>query len=84
MIVPSFSQSQHIDRKRFRGLFRTPTTLQPPPPYFFIYVVALNTFQKSFPQQLLSPYVSSPCSSLPLLTCTCHAKADYAITNAML
>ena len=34
----------------------------------YIYVVASNTFRKSFPQQLLSPYVSSPCSSLPLLS----------------
>ena len=39
-----------------------------------------NSFRKTLPWQLLSPYVSSPCSSLPLLT----TKADYAITDAML
>ena len=36
-----FSQPQRIDLKRFRAIFRTLTTLQPPPP---TYVVASNTF----------------------------------------
>ena len=31
MIAP-LSQPQRIDRKHFRALFRTPTTLQPLPP----------------------------------------------------
>ena len=31
---------------------------------------SLEPLRKSFPQQLFSPYVSSLCSSLPLLTCT--------------
>ena len=70
MIVP-FSQPQRIDRKHFQGLFRTQTTLQPPPPYFLMHVAASNTLWKSFPQQLLSPYVFSLCSKLPLL----HAHA---------
>ena len=43
-----------------------------------------NSFWKTLPWQLLSPCVSSPCSSLPLLACTCRAKVDYATTNAML
>ena len=30
-----------------------------------------NSFRKTLPWQLLSPYISSPCSSLPLRTCTC-------------
>ena len=39
-----------------------------------------NFFRKTLPWQLLSQYVSSPCSSLPLLMCTCHTKANYVIT----
>ena len=60
MIVP-FSQPQCIDWKRFRALFCTPTTLQPPPP-ILLYIrgsLEYNTsFRKSLPWQLL-PYVSS-------------------------
>ena len=48
MIVPSFSQPQRIDRNRFRGLFRTPTTLQPPPPYFFYIRGSVEYLSKIF------------------------------------
>ena len=50
MTVP-LSQPQRIDRKHFRALFRTPTTLQPSPPILLTYVVASNTtfpFEKLF------------------------------------
>ena len=72
MIVP-FSQPQRINRKHFRGLFHTPT-LQPPPPILLYIRGSLEcniSFRKTLPWQLLSLYISSPCSS-------------YAITNAML
>ena len=61
MIVP-FSQPQCIDWKRFRALFRTPTTLQPPPPILLYTRGSLEyniSFRKSLPWQLLSLYVSS-------------------------
>ena len=86
MIVP-FSQPQRIDRKRFWALFHTPTTLQPPPPILLYIRGSLkynNSLQITLPWQLLSPYVSSLCSSLPLLMCMYRVKANYTITNAML
>ena len=66
--------SHSVSIGKFLGLvlFRTPTPLQPPPPILLKYN---NSFQKTVPWQLLS----HNCSSLPLLTCTCHVKADYAI-----
>ena len=46
-------------RKSFWALFRTPTPLQPSPPVLF-YIRGsreCNFFRKTFPWQLLSPYV---------------------------
>ena len=82
MIVP-FSQPQ---RNRFRGYFHRTTTIQPLPPIFLYICGSLeyNSFWKTLPWQLLSPCVSSPCSSLPLLACMCRTKVDYATTNAVL
>ena len=81
MIVPSFFTATAYRSEAFSGsLWHTndsPTTAS-------ILLYIRGSLGKSFRQQLLSPYVSSPCSSLPLLTCTCRAKADYAITNAVL
>ena len=52
MIVP-FSQQQRIDQKRFRGLFRIPMTLQPPPPHtLYSYVVVSNATLFFFPKKL--------------------------------
>ena len=50
----------------FWALFRTPTTLQPLPPIRLYIRGSLEyniSFQKTLPWQLLSLYVSSPCSS---------------------
>ena len=53
--------------------------------YFLVYVIASNT---TFPFENLFHgsyflHVFLPCSSLPLLMCMYHVKADYAITNAI-
>ena len=81
MIAPSFFTATVYRSEAFLGSLShtndSPTTAS-------ILVYIRGSLGKSFPQQLLSPYVSSLCSSLPLLMCTCRAKADYAITNAVL
>ena len=81
MIVPSFFVATAY---HFWTLFRTPTTLQPPPPYTSLYVVASNTaipFEKLFHGSYFRRTFLHP--TLACLTCTCHAKADYVVTNAM-
>ena len=81
MIVPSFFTDTAYQSEAFSGSLShtndSPTTVS-------ILVYIRGSLGKSFRQQLLSPYVSLPCSSLPLLMWTCRAKADYAITNAVL
>ena len=83
MIVPSFFTAIPYQLEAFSGSL-SHTNDSSTTASIHKYMVALNTLQKSFPQQLLSLYVSSLRSSLPLLMCTCCAKANYAITNAML
>ena len=73
MIVP-LSQPQCIDRKHFRALFRTPTTLRLPPPILLCIRGSLEyniSVRKTLPWQSLSPYVFPPtlATLLQMLCC---------------
>ena len=62
MIVP-FSQPQCIDRKHFQDVFHTPTTLQLMSTILLCICGSLeynNSFRKTLPWKLLSPYVLPP------------------------
>ena len=75
MIVP-FSQPKRIDRKRFWALFRTPMTLQPPPPILLYIRGSLeynNSLQITLSWQLLSPLHFLPPALACLSLCACTA-----------
>ena len=81
MTVPSFFTATAYRPEAFSGSL-SHTNDSPTTTSILLYI--RGSLGKSFRQQLPSAHVSSPCSSLSLLTCTCRAKADHAITNAVL
>ena len=74
-----FSQPQHIDRKSFWALFRTPKPLQPSPsiPSYINYVVAVNAILKNFHGSYLSV------SSYRLLCCKIFVLEYFRRTSTL-